>query len=344
MAGWHIAMSGLAIVICGLSLVSCSTAAMEPTSSLPVAGNPPSVTFEGDVPTWAESATTVMRELEQWRDRSFTEDLQVTFLSPQDHDPNLNGWYNSATKELVVTTGSSEQMGRSVLLHEIFHALQDQQFDLYQLHLQSQDRSDYDKAVTAIIEGEAMLAVSELMNYNFLDHARLPADGPVPEAFFEKVFLYGAGLKFIEAVRESGGWAAVDAVFQDPPQATTLILQPERYLAGERTTPMIEVPVKDGETLQTQIIRGEYEIRLLLAQAPELRPQLDLIGNHYRTDTLSILETAEGEPVHRWVIQFDSAEAASDWVDRFDTAFAHGTQLASTPTVSTDGPNMMVEG
>ncbi|MEL6247480.1 MAG: hypothetical protein AAFY78_13965 [Cyanobacteria bacterium J06648_16] len=104
-----------------------------------------------------------------------------------------------------------------------------------------------------------MLAVSELMNYNFLDHARLPADGPIRDEFFEKVFLYGAGLKFIQAVREAVSWEAVDAVFQDPPQVTTLIFHPERYLSGERTTPTLDMPVKVGETLQTQAIRGEYE-------------------------------------------------------------------------------------
>ena len=127
----------------------------------------------------------------------------------------------------------SEALGRGVLLHEIFHAWQEQYYDLYALHLQSIHTPDYDKAVTAMIEGEAMLAVSELMNYDFLAHARLPPDEPISDEFFEKVFLYGAGLQFIQALRDERGWDAVSAVFQDPPQSTTLILHPERYLAGE---------------------------------------------------------------------------------------------------------------
>lgn len=330
MNGWRIAVSSLAVVICGLSVVSCSTVAMEPAA--PLANRPGRVTFEGDVPDWAESATAVMTELEQWRGRPFLSDLQVTFQPQESSD--LNGWYNSATKELVVTVGSSEQMGRGVLLHEIFHALQDQHFDLYQLHRVSLDQPDYDKAVTAMIEGEAMLAVSELMNYNFLDHARLPADGPIREEFFEKVFLYGAGLRFIQAVRDAGGWAAVDAVFQDPPQATSLIFHPERYLAGERTTPQLDVPVQAGETLQAQIIRGEYEIRLLLARAPEVRSQLDRIGEDYITDTLGILETSDGHPRHRWMIQFESAEAAANWLAPVSTALASDRQRDAAATVS----------
>ncbi|MEO1591303.1 MAG: hypothetical protein AAFU71_08430 [Cyanobacteria bacterium J06632_22] len=298
-------------------------------------------TFQGDVPRWGEAATTVMRELEQWRGHNFIEDLQVTFL-PQE-DPDLNGWYNSATKELVVTTGASEQMGRGVLLHEIFHALQDQHFNLSQLHIDSQDEPDYDKAVTAIIEGEAMLAVSELLNYNFLDHARLPANGPIPEEFFEKVFLYGAGLKFIEAVRAAGGWEAVDAAFQDPPQATALIFQPKRYLAGERTTPMLAVPVKDGETLQKKMIRGEYEIRLLLVQAPQLRPELDKISKDYVTDTLGILEKLDHTSVHRWLIEFTTAEAATRWQAPFTKALTDNRQTEMAPLISVNGSTLTAE-
>ena len=340
MMEWRTAASGLVIAMCGFGLVSCSTLAITPADHL-VTGGLSRATFVGDAPSWADSATDVMRELEQWRGHRFMDDLQVTF-QPQD-DPGLNGWYNSATKELVVTTGSSEQMGRGVLLHEIFHALQDQHFDLYQLRLASQTQPDYDKSLTAIIEGEAMLAVSELMNYNFLDHARLPADGPIREEFFEKVFLYGAGLKFIEAVRASGGWEAVDGVFQDPPQATALILDPERYLAGERTIPLLEIPVNAGETLETTVMRGAYEVQLLLARAPELRPHLEEASRSYVTDTLGMLETADGSVVHRWLIQFDSADAASSWEDRFGKALTYDPRIDVMPSIAVEDSVLMVE-
>lgn len=194
-------------IACGLSLSACQPQTTSSSPSLVANAQSttalPGVSFEGNPPPWADTATTVMRQLEDWRGLSFTDDVQVTFETQS--DPTLNGWYNSETKQLSVTTDASTQLGQGVLLHEIFHALQDQQFDLYSLHVQSMDEPDYDKAVSALIEGEAMLAVSELMDYDFLAHARLPETGPISESLFQNIFLYGEGLRFIQAIREEGG-------------------------------------------------------------------------------------------------------------------------------------------
>ncbi|ESA33288.1 hypothetical protein N836_21615 [Leptolyngbya sp. Heron Island J] len=328
MRGWQMVISGILALACGFSTVSCTTA-IETT---------PRITFEGDTPTWADSASSVMGELEQWRGLNFKENLQVTF-QPQD-DPGLNGWYNSQTKQLVVTTSGSEELGRGVMLHEMFHALQDQHFDLYSLRLQTQDIPDYGKAVSAVIEGEAMLAVSELMNYDFLAHAQLPPEGPISDQLFENIFLYGAGLKFVQAVRDQGGWAAVDAVFAEPPQATALILNPERYLAGERTVEPIEIPLNSGETLTSETMRGEYAIRLMLARQPETRSLMESMDNSYVTDTLGVINN-NGDVIHRWVVELSHSSATESLAAGFKTALAE--ELAEEPLVEIDNNSIIVE-
>lgn len=331
MHGWPLVISGILALTCGFSTVSCTTAISDST--------PPQsrITFEGNPPSWADSASSVMTELEQWRGLNFKDNLQVTF-QPQD-DPRLNGWYNSATKQLVVATSGSDDLGRGVMLHEMFHALQDQHFDLYNLHLESQDNADYDKAVTAFIEGEAMLAVSELMNYDFLAHGQLPAEGEISEQLFENIFLYGAGLKFIQAVRDNGGWAAVDAVFIDPPQATTLILNPERYLAGERTAEPTEVPLKASETLTSKTIRGEYALRLMLAQRPETRSLVENLN--YGTDTLGVITNGNGDRVHRWVIELSTLDSAEEMASSFAISLAG--ELGKEPLVEIKNNSIIVE-
>ncbi|MEM6252780.1 MAG: hypothetical protein AAF821_07650 [Cyanobacteria bacterium P01_D01_bin.156] len=296
MRGWQMVLSGILALTCGFSTLGCSST-VEATVS-------PRITFAGEPPSWAESASDVMAELEQWRGLPFKNDLEVTF-APQDN-PRLNGWYNSETKQLVVTTGGSDELGRGVMLHEMFHALQDQHFDLYNLHLETQENSDYDKAVTAIIEGEAMLAVSELLNYDFLAHAKLPAEGEISEQRFENIFLYGAGLKFIKAIRDEGGWEAVSQVFTDPPQASTLILNPQRYLAGERTVSPLEIPLGTNETLAGKTIQGEYAIRLLLARQPETRSLMNNLDGVYQSDTLGVINT-DNKTLHRWLIQLNQS-------------------------------------
>ncbi|MEM8610890.1 MAG: hypothetical protein AAGF93_02650 [Cyanobacteria bacterium P01_H01_bin.105] len=330
MRGWQSVISGILVLTCGISTISCTTA-IEATAQ-------PRITFEGDTPSWADSASSVMSELEQWRGLEFKDNLQVTF-QPQD-DPRLNGWYNSATKQLVVATTGSDNLARGVMLHEMFHALQDQHFDLLNLHLQSQDDPDYDKAVTAVIEGEAMLAVSELMNYDFLAHAQLPAEGIIDDQLFENIFLYGAGLKFIQAVRDQGGWDAVDAIFADPPQATTLILNPERYLAGERTAEPTEVPLQPGEVLISQSIRGEYAIQLLLARQPETRSLVESIDGRYITDTLGVIANKD-DTIHRWIIELSSPDIPESLATGLSIALKE--EIGKDPAVQIDNNYVVVE-
>lgn len=332
MQGWSAVILGVIVIIGTLDVGCTQLTAPWTQPQVATATAPAGITFVGDVPPWADTAAAVMAELENWRGLPFTEAVQVTF-QPQT-DPNLNGWYNSATKELVVTVGESHQLGRGVLLHELFHALQDQSYGLLQLHLESQGQPDYDKAVTAMIEGEAMLAVSELLNYDFLAHARLPVEGPISEDRFEKIFLYGAGLKFISAVREAGGWQAVTSAFQDPPRATALILDPERYLAGERDLPEVAIPLQSGESLQNTSIKGEYEVQLLLARSPETRPLLDQLSDRYEADTVGFITGADGVSFHRWVLEFDSPEIAAALAEGVATALeSEGVPLRAIAAV-----------
>lgn len=300
----------------------------------------PVVTFDGTPPPWADTATEIMAQLEAWRDLSFTSDLQVTFETQA--DPTLNGWYNSETKQLSVTTDASETLGQGVLLHEIFHALQDQNFDLYNLRVQSMEEPDYNQAVSAIIEGEAMLAVSELMNYRFLDHARLPAAGEVNEALFESIFLYGTGQQFVQAIREQGGWAAVDAMFQDPPQSTALIFSPDRYIAGERTARSVDVPLSAGESLQAEAVRGAYAVHWLFARFPESRMQLSQLADSYVADTLGIVSTEGEEILHRWAVEFESPEAATALRVSFEDALRADADTALA-TVSVDESTLIAQ-
>lgn len=336
-----------AIALVYFGLMACATLpsteaiAQPPQSSTETRLGTARVTFQGETPLWAKDAAAVMAALAEWRGKSFTENLQVTF-QPQD-DPGLNGWYNAETKQLVVAPNGSDKMGRGVLLHEIFHALQDQNFDLYQLRIARLNQPDANQALSAIIEGEAMLAVSELLNYNFLDHARLPAEGDISEALFEKLFVYGDGLKFIQAVRADGGWAAVDAVFQDPPQSTALILNPERYIAGERGLDPVEVPLKPGEKLNSETERGAYGMQWLIVRAEETRSQRDEFAEHYRGDRLAVIQTPNSETLHRWTVRFDSPEAAARLSQPLATALSQMTDVDPGLQFSVDEARVMAE-
>ncbi len=234
---------------------------------------------DGEAPAFAADADAILAELEAWRGLRFREDLVVELVPASEAGEKLNGWYESRTKRLVVVEGKSERMGRGVLLHEMFHALQDQHFDLARLHAEVEPLgADAQRALRALIEGEAMLAVSEIMDYDFERHAHLAKEGPIDAARFEKIFHYGYGLRFVRALRDAGGWEAVDAAFASPPRTTAEIFDPSRYLDPE---PAVDQPGLPPEgAVGPAAPRGEFEVRLFLARSETLRPRVDELAGH----------------------------------------------------------------
>jgi len=65
----------------------------------------------------------------------------------------------------------------------------------------------------------------------------LPAG--VPRAISEYLlFPYVRGMDFVMVARQRGGWAAIDALYDDPPVSTEQVIHPEKYF-GEEDVPTI---------------------------------------------------------------------------------------------------------
>jgi hypothetical protein len=99
----------------------------------------------------------------------------------------------------------------------------------------------------------------------------------------------------------------------------------------------------DGETLNQQVMRGEYEVRLLLARSPDTRPLVNQVGDAYVTDALGILQTVDGQTHHRWVIDWDSPEAAAEFRPAIATAATLMPDMAETPSVTQAGSSILIE-
>ena len=170
-------------------------------------------------------------EIENWRGLAFKQPVAVTFTNETDRE-KLAGFYDSESKRLVVKLHRGRaRFSRGVLLHELVHALQDQHFDLARLHTNAAAVSaDAERALSCLIEGEAILAVAELMNYDFAAHSDLAAaKGEMEEERFDKLFTYGRGFELVKHLRADGGWAAVTAAFANPPRSTGVVLNPAGY-------------------------------------------------------------------------------------------------------------------
>jgi hypothetical protein len=213
--------------------------------------------------------------------------------------------------------GKGAGFARGAQLHELFHALQDQAWDLSVLH-GTATTTDEEHALQGLIEGEAMLAVSELLDYDFEQHAKIQAEGEIDRARFEKIFHYGEGLRFVRALRdaEPGGWAAVDRAWGRPPRSTAELFHPERY-------PAASVLIADSEpaSVVESDVRGEFELRWLLVQEPATRALAGALGAALVADRWQLVEREGGGRREIWRVRFADELAAQRFIEEGEPAW-----------------------
>jgi len=157
------------------------------------------------------------------------------------------GFY-AIDKKTLYLISERERLSPSDILtisHELTHALQDQNFDLKSNFASRETENDQIMAYQALTEGDAVLS-SLLYGRQFLTTAQLfaafqeeSAGGSsvldsVPLVIRrELLFPYTAGVDFVAEQYADGQWAAVNRVWQNPPQSTEQVLHPAKYAAGE---------------------------------------------------------------------------------------------------------------
>lgn len=193
------------------------------------------------------------------------------------------GFYDSVSKGLYVLSdsggvGPTEKLTFS---HEYTHALQDQNFGLEKLATDTPDQGDRDLARTALPEGDATLTMT-LWAEKYLSLGELLAiageslSGPQADQLATApailrqtlMFPYQDGLSFVQGIYNSGGWAAVDKLYSDPPDSTSQILHPQLYAAGVEpvavTVPAVPASLGSGWKLTMQDTLGELQLRIWL--------------------------------------------------------------------------------
>jgi hypothetical protein len=158
----------------------------------------------------------------------------------------IAGFYDDELKEMYVVQGEGfKGPERLTYAHEFDHALQDQTYDLRNGLGFNDEACEEDSercaGVQALIEGDATFLEEQwLRNYatpqdyleivEFIGTFEMPVYDSAP-AFMKEdfIFPYSYGLDFVREIHLEGGWAAVDAVYADPPISTEQILHPERY-------------------------------------------------------------------------------------------------------------------
>lgn len=211
----------------------------------------------------------------------------------------IGGFYDPQEKELYVVPARDaaseppDTLGipwnMIATIHEMTHALQDQNFDLLTLPMEEEINDDLATAVKSLVEGEASFVMYDYaLRQRGFDLSLLPdiSDNPDPTPFSDRslidraplyikegmMFPYTKGLEFVKYVKARGGWEAIDEIYSDLPSSSEQIIHPEKYFV-ERDYPMaITIPditdvlTTSRWTLLLDNVMGELNIGILKKQ------------------------------------------------------------------------------
>ncbi len=252
------------------------------------------------------------------------------------------GFYDGETGELVVRGDQSlSPLTRLIVVHELIHALTDQHFGFFDRleALIDEERFDEASALQALIEGDATyfqlvflqesLSLDELVS---LQQEVTNQDFSVLESspqFLQDdfAFPYDEGFRFVTALVDDGGIAAVDDAYEAPPQTTEQILHPEAYLAGEPPLDVALPPTPlDGYEVYEESVLGEWGLSLFFVGGddPGLVTQ---VGTGWGGDRYRVLDNGTDVALvlrYRGETDQDAVEVTQAWLRLFGERFGEG--------------------
>lgn len=258
--------------------------------------------------------------------------LDLDSLEDPLEDGGTVGYYDSISNRLVVEGEKPTPFVRAVLVHELTHALQDQNFDLDR-NLEESDESYL--AFRSVVEGDAMR-----MQHKYLESLTseeqaeaaseeaegatyLPNNPSIKTLFMLSSFPYEFGEQFVNEVFEFGGQTRVDQAFRSPPTTTEQLLHPKRYLSLERPSE-VDSPDADGEVFEEGVWG---ELGLLTTFLPTLpEEQAREAAEGWRGDYYVAWKKAGKECIRMNIVTDEVADknqlvqALRDWADKHTAA------------------------
>jgi hypothetical protein len=169
-------------------------------------------------------------------------DLYKAFKSATDE--GTIGFYKFSNKRLYVKGKQATPGVRSVMAHELTHALDDQWFGLRRPSL-SKDNQERQMAFTALSEGdaervrtayEAKVLTADERAASQQQQGEAGGTPPgIPQVVLELIgFPYAIGPHFVEQVVVNGGLKALNRAFRHPPVSSEQLLDPTAYFDHDK--------------------------------------------------------------------------------------------------------------
>jgi hypothetical protein len=238
--------------------------------------------------------------------------------------------------------GFDKDENKSVIAHELTHALADQHYDLDALQKAVKKDDDRSLALSALIEGEATLTMigASMDDWDGSETVKLPAEsldwtfrmlspflpflggGPslrqAPAIISESmIFPYFKGAVFCSNLVNRGGWKSIDEAYHQLPQSTEQILHPEKFLAGSSPDRPMSIdlgglkPGAEWKELGRNVL-GEMQLAVMLRKHGGASAAAGWDGDRY-----AVFEGPKNRLALVWLTTWDSEDDARE----FTTAY-----------------------
>lgn len=255
------------------------------------------------------------------------------------YSEQVAGYYLPGKDTLYIVKQEEDSFDDEITIaHEYVHALQDQVFDLEELDGRDLN-DDQSLAKDALLEGDATLASILYRSENISVEDEIEAATEQLEIkrdtfeempyYIQKVteFPYLAGMKFVSALHQRGGWEEVNQAYQMLPQSTEQILHPHDYWEGDQPVD-VKLTEKEGvlesewQLVDTNVM-GELGLKLVLAE--HIGPAAGGEGAEgWGGDTYLLFHNPEIDQ-HVWILKtyWDDGEEADEFWGLFQGCMDH---------------------
>lgn len=270
------------------------------------------------------------------------------------------GLYDPKAKEFYIADWIPADEQKSVMSHELTHALEDQSFHIDPWIKAARPNDDAELARDAVSEGSAMAA---MVDYEMLDQNVGVRDIPdvtlmirtgaltemekdpilskaPPFIRDQLLFPYLAGVGFTQSfLKDRSGWSDLHQIFDKPPVSTQQIMHPELYLHGVmpesvKLPDWKNVVPQDWKLLEENVM-GEFGLNEVLKQFIGV-DRADLLSPAWKGDRYAVFEneeTKETPLVYRLALDNsdDAARFFGQYSEALEVKHAKRTELFRRP-------------
>ncbi len=282
----------------------------------------------------------------------------------------VGGYYDPDKKTFFIADWLPLEQQKPVMVHELTHALQDQYFDIGRMQKEDLKLHNDDRVLAhqAVFEGDAMAVMldyllepggktfSQLPNLVMVMRSQFSNMDAQYEVFREApiflkeelLFPYGYGAAFLQKIRASQPWEAVNKIYADLPASTEQIIHPEKYFTN-RDEPQ-SVRVQDPtpqlgpawKVAYTNVM-GEFALDVMLKQQiPEDKARKAAAG--WGGDQILLVTDQAGESAVFFSSTWDSPQDADEFYQAMEEWFKARFPQAKRSSNSPDETSLIDRG